>query len=133
MNAVRMAHVSRILLGSGFVVFGVNGFLNVIPLPEFSPDAATFFSAIQHTGYLWPLLKGVEIVAGGMLLAGVMVPLALTLLAPGIVNMVLFHLFLDPANIGPALVLMLLELAVVYFYRDAYAGVLNPKARPAGS
>jgi hypothetical protein len=49
-----------------------------------------------------------------------MVPLALVLLAPVIVNIVAFHLFLAPAAMPPAIVVSALEIYTAWQYRAAF-------------
>ena len=86
--------------------------------------------ALAATGYMFPLIKIVETAAGGMLLSNRFVPLALALLAPGIVNIVLFHAVLAPGGLGIALVLLLLELATAWTYRDSYTTMLRARTAP---
>ena len=76
----KLATVARILLGSIFVVFGLNGFFHFLPQPPAPPRAMAFGGALAATGYFFPLLKATEVTAGALLLAG-FVPIALTLLA----------------------------------------------------
>ena len=91
------ALAARFLLGSIFVVFGLNGFLHFLPLPSMPEGAIAFFGALAKTGYLLPLLFGAQVVGGVLLLVG-MVPLALVILAPIVVNIVAFHVFLAPRD-----------------------------------
>ena len=100
---------ARILLGSIVVVFGLNGFLHFLPQPPVPEAAGAFFGALAATGYMLPLIFGAQLVGGGLVLAG-MVPLGVAILAPVIVNIVFFHLFLAPAGIGPAVVVTVLAL-----------------------
>lgn len=122
----------RILQGLIFTVFGLNGFLDFLPPPE-APEAGTaFLGALAATGYMFPVIKLVEIIGGVMLLAGRFVPLGLTLLAPIIVNIFLFHLFLDPANMVIAVVVLIFEIFLAWAYRGSFSGVLAVNARPTG-
>ena len=88
--------VARLLLGLVFTVFGLNVFVQFLPAPEMSEAAGSFYGALLGSGYLVPLLGATKLTAGIFLLAGILVPLALTLLAPIVVNIVLFHVFLSP-------------------------------------
>ena len=88
---------ARILLGSIFVLFGLNGFLHFLPQPPVPEAAGAFFGALAATGYMLPLLFGAQLVGGGLVLAG-MVPLGVAILAPVIINIVFFHLFLAWAH-----------------------------------
>jgi uncharacterized membrane protein YphA (DoxX/SURF4 family) len=122
---------SRLLLGLIFVVFGLNGFLQFIPPPPSPPGAIAFGTALMQSGYLFPLLKTVEIAAGLMLLSGVLVPFALTLLAPIVVNIVGFHLFLAPGGMPIALAVLALELHLAWVHRAAFAPLFQRAAKPA--
>lgn len=123
---------ARLLLGTLFVVFGLNGFLGFLPPPPLSEAGGAFLGALAATGYMFPLIKGTEIVAGALLLGNRFVPLALTLLAPVIVHIVAFHLLLSP-GLGLPAVILALELYLAWSYRDAYRGVLAARAQPAAA
>jgi uncharacterized membrane protein YphA (DoxX/SURF4 family) len=123
--------VIRLLLGLMFFVFGLNGFLNFLPQPQGIPaGAAAFGGALAATGYMFPLIKGTEVLAGLLLLSNRFVPLALVLLAPIVVNIVAFHLVLAPAGSAVALVALALELFLAWSYRDSYRSVLAARAVP---
>jgi len=115
-----------------FLVFGLNGFLNFIPQPKdpIPEGALAFAGAIMKTGYLFQFVKGAEVLAAVLLLANRFVPLALTLLAPVLVNIVAFHLFLAPATLAPALVILALELYLAWAYRSAFRPMLAARVRP---
>ena len=122
--------IARILLGLIFFVFGLNGFLQFMPMPPMPEPAGAFMGALAATGYMFPLLKGTEVLAGLLLLRGRFVPLALVLLAPVIVNITLFHAVLAPMNFGVVLTVLALEIYLAWAYRDAFRGVLSPQAQP---
>ncbi len=121
--------IARILLGLIFVVFGINYFVPFLPQPEPSEKAGAFLGALVGSGYLFPFMKVVDIVCGLLLMTGFLVPLALTLLAPIIVNILLFHAFLDPAGIAVGIVLVVLEVFLAWAYRDSFRGVLELRAQ----
>ena len=116
-----------------FVVGGLNGFLQFLPMPTPPPEAGAFLGALMETGYFFPMLTGIELVMGAFLLAGVFIPLALTVLAPIVVNMVMYHLFLDPVGIVVPLVALALGIYLAYSYRDVYKSVLVRKVVPTFS
>ena len=124
--------VVRVLLGLFFAVFGLNGFVNFIPPPETSPAGEAFLTALAATGYMLPLIKGTELGVGVLLVSGRCVPLALVLLAPVTVNILLFHVVLDPAPVLP-LILLAGQLYLAFVHRGAYeplfAGVTPPPPR----
>lgn len=121
----------RILLGVIFFVFGLNGFLNFLPQPPMPSGAGAFLGGLVGSGYMFPLIKGTEVVSGALLLSNRFVPLALTLLAPVIVNIFLFHAVLAPAGIVLPIVIVLVEIALAWYYRAAFRPVLDARAKPA--
>jgi uncharacterized membrane protein YphA (DoxX/SURF4 family) len=102
-------------------VFGLNGFLQFLPQPQVPAAAASFLGALGASGYIFPLIKGTEVIAGALLLTGRFVPFALTLLAPLLVNIVLFHAVLAPAGMALPLLLLCTELYLAWTYRAAFA------------
>ena len=117
--------IARILTGLVWVVFGLNGFFQFLPLPPMGARAGAFMGALVATGYMFPLIKSIEIVAGGLLLGNRFVPLALLLLAPGLVNILAFHAFLAPSGLPLPLVLLALEIYLARTYRQAFRPVLQ--------
>jgi hypothetical protein len=121
---------ARILLGLIFLIFGLNFFLNFLPAPPPPPERAlTFVTGLMASGYLFPLIKTIEVAAAVALLSNRFVPLALTLLAPIIVNIAAFHLLLAPA-VAMAIVLLALEIFLAYSYRHAFAPMLRANVAP---
>lgn len=135
MNAVlrHLPTVLRILLGLIFFVFGLNGFLQFLPMPPLSGPPADFMGALVASGYMFPMIKGVEVVAGALLLGGRFVPLALVLLAPIVVNIAAYHVFLAPESMGMVVFLLFAEAYLAWAYRDSFRGVLAAGARPVAS
>lgn len=130
-NPIRhLTAAGRTLLGLAFVVFGANFFLHFLPMPPHEEPAAAFLGAL-FAGQVLALIKSVEIVAGLMLLSNRFVPLALALLAPVLVGIVLFHAVYDPAGLALPIVLVALELALAWAYRDAFAPMLRARTEPA--
>ena len=72
--------------------------------------------------YFW-VVAALQIVGGLLLLVNRFVPLALVLLGPVIVNILLYHLFLNPAGIAPAIVVTILWFIVFYGHRQYFAGI----------
>jgi hypothetical protein len=80
---------------------------------------------------MFPLIKSVEVIAGAMMLSNRFVPLALALVAPNVVNIVLFHAVLAPGGLPIALMVLGLELFVAWTYRSAYASMLRARTASA--
>jgi putative oxidoreductase len=126
----KLIPVARILLGLMFTVFGFNFFFHFIPQPPPAGASGDFAKAMFATGYIFHLLKVLEVASGIALLAGFFVPLALTVLAPIIVNILFFHAFLAPEGLPLPLAILVLEVFLAWAYRDSFAPMLNPRAKP---
>jgi uncharacterized membrane protein YphA (DoxX/SURF4 family) len=111
--------VARILMGLLFLVFGLNGFLHFIPQPKtpMPEGSMAFAGALMKTGYMFPMVMGTQVLVGVLLLLNRFVPLALALIAPVIVNIIAFHVFLAPSGIVPGAVALVLELYLAWAYR----------------
>ena len=129
----RIPTILRILLGLGFTVFGLNYFFNFMPPQDPPPAEAGAFMGALVSSKLMTLVKLVEIGAGLLLLSNRFVPLALALLAPVLVGMVFFHAVFAPATIAGALVFTTIEVALAWFYREAFAPMLRARVSPATS
>lgn len=126
--------VARILFGAIFVLSSVSFFYGMITGNEMDmgtdQPGGEFLSALIATGYLFLVLKLTELVSGLMLLAGRFVPLALTLLAPIVVNIFMFHLILAPEMVIVGIAVLVLEIFLAWAYRGSFAGVLDMNAKP---
>ncbi|QNI30465.1 hypothetical protein H7849_15035 [Alloacidobacterium dinghuense] len=119
--------IARYLLGLIFVVFGLNGFLNFIHQPPPSnPLALQFFVAVGASHFA-AFFFAMQVIGGLLLLSGFFVPLALTVLAAELYNILAFHLTLAPSSIPPALVACVLWVLVFLQYRDSFRSVLAAK------
>jgi uncharacterized membrane protein YphA (DoxX/SURF4 family) len=117
--------ILRSLLGIIFLVFGVNGFFPFLPFPPVPGRAVAFLGALAASGYMFKLVFGTQVVSGALLLSGLMVPLALVLLAPIIVNIVAFHVFLAPGGLPLAAVVTILEIILAWQYREAFRALFR--------
>ena len=83
--------VIRILLGLIVLVFGLNKFLQFMPMPPMSGAAGEFMGALVKSGYMMPIVAIIEIIAGVLLLLNKYTSMALILLFPVLLNAFLFH------------------------------------------
>ena len=118
--------IARVLLGLVFVVFGSNIFLHFIPMPPLPATLAGDFSkALMQSHYMY-VVGLLQVIGGLLLLIGRYLPLGLTLLGPVIVNILCFHMFLDPSGLPIALVVAALALFLLWRHRSNFAGLVNP-------
>jgi hypothetical protein len=119
--------IARLLLGLVFTVFGLNGFLHFIPNMAMPDQAVALFTAFAGSGYMIALIFCTQTIGGIFLLTGMYVPLGLAILAPVVVNIFMFHLYLAPGGLGIASVVAALELFLVWSNRAAFAPMLRAK------
>jgi len=116
--------IVRSLLGLTFVVFGLNAFLQFIPLPPPQGLAGDFMKALFVSHYFY-VVAILQIAGGAICLLGRFVPLGLTLLCPVIVNILLFHIFLDRSGLPLAVVVSVLALFLLWAYRQSFGGLFK--------
>ena len=110
------ATIARFALGLVFVVFGLNGFLNFMPMGPVPALAGQFAAALIQSHYMAVVLT-IEVLSGLMLLTNSYALLATTFIAPVIVNILLFHIFLAPAGLPVAAFVAALWVVSAYPYR----------------
>ena len=120
---------ARVLLGLIFFGFGLNGFLHFFPLPPAKGAAAVFIWGLVASRYFFPLLFGTYLATGAALLTGRFVPLAISMLAPVIVNVAVMHLFLPSSGAEFVLagLVTVLEAVLAWSYRAAFRPLLRAR------
>jgi len=120
---------ARVLLGLVFFGFGLNGLLQLFPLPPARGAAAVFIDGLVASRYLFPLLFVIYLFTGAALLMGRFVPLALTILAPIIVNIAVMHFFVPSsgAEICLAALVTALEILLAWSCRAAFRPLLRAR------
>jgi uncharacterized membrane protein YphA (DoxX/SURF4 family) len=120
--------IARLLLGLTFVVFGLNGFLNFLSMgPMPTGLAGQFIGALFLSHYYW-VVAALQIAGGVLLLVNRFVPFALVVLGPIIVNILLYHLFLNIGGVGLAIVVAILWFIVFYAHRQYFSGIFVQRA-----
>jgi len=117
--------IARYLLGFIFLVFGLNGFLHFIPQPPPSGVALQFLIAVS-TSHFMAAIFAVQVVAGALLLVNRYVPLALTMLAAMLFNILDFHITMAPSGIGLPIFVTLLWFLVAAGVHRSFHELLRP-------
>ena len=124
--------IARLLLGLMFFVLGLNGFLNFLNMGSMPTGlAGQFMGALFQSHYYW-VIAALQVLGGALLLVNRYVPLALVLLGPVIVNIILYHVFLNPAGIGMASLAVVLWLIVFYGHRQYFSSIFEQRTRGTG-
>lgn len=118
--------VARTLLGLLFVVFGLNAFLHFLPMPPIPQTLAGDYTRVFFaSGYVY-VIGALQVIGGLLLLIGRFVPLGLTILGAIIVNILIFHALMAPEGFPPGIFVTVLELFLVWRYREAFIPLLKP-------
>ena len=121
--------IVRTLMGLLFLFASIVVLFNLFPKPELTGAVKTFNEGLDATGYFMTVLKVTELLCGLAFVVGRFVPLAVVVIAPIIINIFLFHAFLDHTRLPIAIFLVLADLFLAYAYRSSYAPLFV--ARPA--
>jgi len=121
--------ICRILLGSLYLIFGLDYFLHFIPYqPLHTGKAGAFIAGLKGTGYFYPMQKVIQIVGGLSLMFNRYAPFSAVVLFPISLNVLLFHTFLVPSGWLMGVTLVAPNLLLGYAYRKYYSGVFTMKA-----
>ena len=118
--------IAQYLAGVIFLVMGLNGFLNFIPLPPPGGIAGQFLGALYVSHYLW-VIFGFQVIAGVLLLVNRYVALAVAVLAPVIVNILSFHALMAPSGLPLALFVAILWAVIFVDVRPAFAALFKSR------
>lgn len=72
------------------------------------------------SGYLMTFVKITELVGRILLIFGIIAPLGLLVLAPIILNILLFNIVLNPASVLFSLIVTIIFIGLVWNYRDRF-------------
>lgn len=114
--------IVRILLGVIFVAFGLNAFLHFLPKPMPPGIAGQFVGAMFQSHYIL-FVSALEVISGVLLLINRYVPFALAILAPIIVNIIMFLLLLPPVGWQPGVLAAILWIFLFIHYRKYFSGI----------
>lgn len=118
--------VVRVLLAAMYLFASVSYFLNLMPkAPAMSAAQTTFMGGVMASVYLFPLIKGTELVAGVLLLINRTAPLAAIIIFPVTLNIFLYNAFLSPKELPMMAVLLLFNLFLFYAYRAKYLPIVS--------
>jgi len=119
--------VIRILVGLLLLFGGLNKFFAFAPNPPHNEAATAFMGALAATGYMFPIIAIVEILAGAAFVVGRFVALAAVVLAPVALNIVLFHAVLDPSGAAPGYFVGAATIYLLAVSLPKYQDMLMPR------
>lgn len=113
--------VIRTLLGLFLLFASVSYFFKLGEANVKMPEASITYNKGLAVAHILPIVKAIELICGLLFVTGLYNAFATVLIFPITVNIVLFHAFADPANIGGGILLLVLNLFMAWYYRKNYA------------
>jgi putative oxidoreductase len=118
--------IARCLLGFIYLVFGLDYFLHFIPYqPLHTGKPGALVAGLKGTGYIYPMMKTIQILGGLSLLFNRYAPFSAVVLFPISLNVLLFHTILVPSGWWMGLLLIGLNVFLGWAYRKQYAGMFT--------
>lgn len=123
--------IARFLLGLVFAFFGANLLFHFLPNPPLPPGPIRDFTTVMATTHYLVVVGFFQLLPGILLLINRYVPLALTILAAQIVNILTTHILVMHGNglIPMPIVVVICWLLVFWPVRSAFAGIFQAKAQ----
>jgi uncharacterized membrane protein YphA (DoxX/SURF4 family) len=119
--------IVRILMGLMFAFASIVVLFKLMPQPEQTGNVKIFMDGLTVTGYMMTAIKVTELICSLAFLSGRFVPLATVVIFPINVNILLFHSFMSPEGLPVAILLMIGNLFLAWYYRDRYKAMLTAK------
>jgi len=119
--------IIRVLMGLMFAFASIAYFFKLIKEPEVTGSIKIFNDGIMASIYLMPTVKVFELLCAIAFLSGRFVPLATVVIFPVILNILLFHAFLESSGLPIAILLLIGNLFLAYYYHDKYKSILSAK------
>ena len=111
------------LLGLPFVIFGAAYFLHLMPEQPMTGDSATYMTLMSSTGYMG-IVKALEVICGLLLLIPKTRNLGYLLIAPIVVNILIFEVCIAHQP-GIGVLMLVLNAVGIYLNKDKYMGIVQ--------
>ncbi len=121
--------IARCLLGFIYLVFGLDYFFHFIPYqPLHTGKPGALVAGLKGTGYIYPMMKTIQILGGLSLLFNRYAPFSAVVLFPISLNVLLFHTILVPSGWLMGVTLMVPNVFLGWAYRKYYRGMFMKRA-----
>ncbi|ASV69656.1 DUF3185 domain-containing protein [Cytobacillus kochii] len=111
------------MIGSGAMMLVISGF----PTEYENATATLYMNAMEETVYFVPFLAIVKIICGLAFVSKRFMPLALIVFISISINMVAFHLFLEPLTGVPAYFIFAMNVYLMVKHLPDYRNLLQAK------
>lgn len=118
--------IVRTLLGGMLLFASISYFFDLMKQPPVPHDVQTYMAGISLV-HIMTIVKTIELICGLAFITGFYNTLAAVVIFPIMINIVLFHVFLEPAELPVMIVLLVFNLFIAYYYRDNYKTLFTAK------
>lgn len=119
---------TRFSFGALFLVFGMNGFLNFMPMPTPTPAAGEFLGALFKTGFIFPVIKAIEVLVGLSMITNRFTSLSLVVITPILTVITLHNFILDPNGIALNTFILMMYGLLLFEHRNNYSQLISAEA-----
>ncbi|MCH7568733.1 MAG: hypothetical protein IIA87_04905 [Nanoarchaeota archaeon] len=116
----KLVRTIQIIFGLGLIFFGTNMFFQFLASPEFNEAGSAFLGALFATGFIFPIMGTIWILAGLMFLFNKCSALAAIIIFPVSLNILLFHLLLDFTGALMGILVFILNIYLFYVHWNSY-------------
>lgn len=120
------AIITRTLMGLLFLFASITYLFKLMTPPPMTGAMDTFNKGMEASVYLMPTVKVIELLCGLCFVTGKFMRMAVIVILPIIVNIVCVTVFLSPEGLPLIIPMALIEIFLIYYYRDAYKPLLQP-------
>ena len=114
-------------MGALFIFASITVLFHLMTPPEPTGKVKVFMEGVMATGYMMTFIKVTELACGIAFVTGYFVPLASVVIAPIILNIFFFHLFVDRTGLPVAIFLVLANAFLGYANWEKYRPMMQPK------
>ena len=111
-----LVSLCQYFLGIQFLIFGVNGLLNLFPNPPAPEGIIKFAQSLESTKFIMPTVKAIEILSGVLILTNLAPKWGLAMLAPIIFNIIGLHLVFNFKKSWTLVLQVLLPYSIVLIH-----------------
>lgn len=117
--------ITRVLMGLMFAFASIVVLFKLMPQPEPTGNIKIFMDGMTITGYMMTTIKIIELVCAIAFLSGRFVPLATVVIFPITLNILMFHISMAPDGLLVAILLMIGNLFLAWYYREKYKSIFD--------
>lgn len=110
---INLTRIIQIAFGLILVLFGTNGFIHFLPIPESQGFALEFLTILDQAKYLFPIIATIMTTSGILLLINRGVLFGLFIQLPISFNIFAFHLFHDWQGLIPAYIIYAMNMFLI--------------------